>query len=147
VASFVPPPSGSPSGSQTITLAGSDFKTSDVPEGGQLARNGDLAVLRTSKTSTDALWVTYELDRAQLPAGTTIYSVDTLICGRGSGDFWEVYGPTGSEPNEYEVVPPSADGCWHFTGAPGDDLSVIAAVMIESQLIVERVVFTVHTAQ
>lgn len=142
-----PIPSGS-SGTQTITLTGAQFSSSDVPDSGQLARNGDLAVLRTTANSADALWVIYKLDPAQLPAGTTIYSVDTAICGQGSGDFWEVYGPSGSDPAEYEVVPPSADGCWHFAGAPAaDDISAIAVVMIQSQLIIERVVFTVHTAQ
>ena len=117
-----------------------------MPDGAELSRNGDLAVLRTTSTSADVLWVTYRVDPAQL-GGATIRTVDTAICGRGQGQFWEVYGPTGSNPVEYEVVPPSADGCWHFVDAATDDVSAIAIVMLESQLIIERVEFTVHTVQ
>jgi hypothetical protein len=142
-----PRPSGEPTGSQVFVVRGIDFATSDVPDDARLSQNGDSVVMETTSISADVLWLTYRVDEAALPAGATVVSVDSAICGRGSGQFWEVYGPIGSEPVEYEVVPPSVDGCWHFAAAPGDDLSVIAAVMLESILVVDRVEFTVHFAQ
>ena len=145
--SLEPLPSGSPGLTQTFVVAGSDFTSSEVPSNGRLVRNGDVAVLQTSTDSSDVLWVIYKLDPSALPAGVVIHSVDALICGRGTGDFWEVYGPTGSEPTEYEVVPPSVDGCWHFEDAPTTDMSVIAATMLDSQLVVERVEFTIIFAR
>lgn len=143
-ASFVPPPSGQPGGdTQTYTLMGKEFTRYEVPDGGSLLLNGDALVLRTTEDSPDALWVIYSLDPARLPAGASVYSVSTSICGHGNGTFWEVYGPTGSDPHEYEVVPPDADGCWHFRDAHTNDLSAIAATMLESTMVIDRVVFTV----
>ena len=72
-----------------------------------------------------------------------IVNVDVRICGRGEGDFWEVYGPDGGDPFEYEVLPPQADGCWHFNGAPGHDLSVIGAVMLRSRMTIEFVEYAI----
>lgn len=141
--SFEPLPSSQPGSSQTFTLTGAEYSSYQVPDNGSLLLNGDALVLRTTTDSTDALWVTYRLDPALLPVGVIIHSVDASICGHGSGDFWEVYGPTGAEPAEYEVEPPGADGCWHFLDAPTTDISVIAATMLESQMVVDRVIFTI----
>lgn len=143
-----PLPSGQPSGdSQTYTLMGKEFTTYQVPEEGSLLLNGDSLVLRTTDDSTDVLWVVYRLDPGLLPAGATVYSVSSKVCGHGSGQFWEIYGPTGSEPHEYEVVPPEADGCWHFHDAQTTDISAIAATMLDSTMVVDRVIFTVTFAR
>ena len=142
--SSVPQPSGQPGGnSETYTLLGKEFTTYEVPEGGSLLLNGDALVLRTIEDSPDALWVVYSLDPARLPAGATVYSISTAVCGYSSGQFWEVYGPSGSDPLEYEVTPPDADGCWYFRDAYTNDISAIAATMLESTMVIERVVFTV----
>jgi hypothetical protein len=145
--SLTPGESTVPGATQTFVVNGIAFSSSDVPANGQLVQSGDGVILQTTDDSADALWVTYVLDPANLPPGSVINNVDVRICGEGDGDFWEVYGPPGSEPDEYEVLPPEADGCWHFTGAPGDDLSVIAGTMLESRLYVERVEFTITFAQ
>jgi hypothetical protein len=144
-----PPPSGSPlpssqpGSSRTYTLTGIQYSSYQMPDNARLARNGDSLVLVTTAETPDVLWVTYRLDPALLPAGVIIHSVDADICGTGGGEFYEVYGPTGSDPTEYEVTPPDADGCWHFRDAPTTDMSVIASTMLDSQLVIERVVFTV----
>lgn len=144
-----PPPSGSPlpssqpGNSQTYTLTGIQYSSYQMPDNARLVRNGDSLVLVTTAETPDVLWVTYRLDPALLPAGVIIHSVDADICGTGGGTFYEVYGPTGSDPTEYEVQPPDADGCWHFRDAPTTDMSVIASTMLDSQLVIDRVVFTV----
>lgn len=144
--SFAPPPSSRPGGSQTFTLTGAQYSSYQIPEAASLLLNGDALVMRTTSESDDAMWVTYRIEPTQLPAGATVHSVSVAICGYGSGQFWEVYGPTGSEPHEYEVVPPDADGCWHFRDAQTNDISAIAGTMLESTMVIERVVFTVTFA-
>lgn len=142
-ASFEPLPSSDPGGTQTFAMTGAEFTSYQIPENGRLVRNGDLAVLTTTDDTVDALWVTYSVDPADLPVGVIIHTVNALICGHGTGAFWEVYGPTGSTPTEYEVVPPGADGCWRFADAPTTDMSIIASTMLASQLVIERVEFTI----
>ena len=124
-------------------MPGGGFVESQVPDGGSINPVGDSIVIETTENSPDALWVTYRPDLAALPADAQIISVDTRVCGQGTGQFWEQYGPVGSNPNEYEVTQPEADGCWHFTDAPADDLSVIASVMLQSSLSIEKVEYTV----
>jgi hypothetical protein len=128
---------------QVLVVAGADFVESQVPDGGSITPSEDGIVIQTTENSPDALWVTYRPDLAELPAGAQVLKVDTRVCGQGTGQFWEQYGPVGSNPNEYEVAQPEADGCWHFTDAPADDLSVIASVMLQSSLYVEKVEYTV----
>jgi hypothetical protein len=140
--SFVPS-SSKPGEGQTFTMLGKDYTSYQVPEGGSLLLDGDSLVLRTTEDSPDALWVTYTLDPARLPAGASITSVSVAICGSGRGDFWEVYGPTGSEPREYEIEQPDADGCWYFHAAQTSDISAIAATMLASTMVIDRVEFTV----
>lgn len=142
-ASFEPLPSSEPGGTRTFVMAGSEFTSFEIPENGRLVRNGDLAVLQTTGDTVDALWAIYRLDPTLLPVGVIIHSVDALVCGHGQGVFWEVYGPTGSTPTEYEVVQAGADGCWHFADAPTTDMSVIVSTMLASQLVIERVEFTI----
>jgi hypothetical protein len=140
------PPSSQPGNTQTFTMLGKEYTSYQLPEGGSLLLNGDSLVLHTTEDSPDALWVTYTLDPALLPQGATIHSVSVDVCGRGSGFFWESYGPPGSEPLEYEIVPPDADGCWHFRDARTSDLSAIVATMLESTMVIDQVVFKVTFA-
>ena len=69
-------------------------------------------------------------------------SVETRVCGQGGGDFYEVYGPYGADPVEYEVKPPAADGCWHFVGE-GSDYDVTVYVYVHATLIVDRIEYLV----
>jgi len=144
--SFVLPSLGA-TDTQTIVVSGSAYTSSQVPDGASIVQSGDGIVLETTTNSPDALWVTYNLDAAALPPGAVVEKVDARVCGQGAGQFWELYGPVGSNPTEYEVSQPEADGCWHFTDAPGDDLSVIVATMLESTLYIETVEYTVTLAQ
>jgi hypothetical protein len=141
--SIAPAPSVEPGEIQTLVIAGTAYVAADVPSNGQLLNTSRGALLETSRDSSDALWVTYDLPPERLPAGALIHSVDVRVCGIGEGDFWEVYGPPGGEPFEYEVVAPGADGCWHFFDAPAGDLSVIAATMLQSRLLIERIEYTI----
>jgi hypothetical protein len=99
-------------------------------------------------SSAEELTATYRFPASALPAGKIIRRIDTKVCGSGSGDFWESYGPPGSTPVEYEVEPPAADGCWHFAGAPGPDSTVIVVVNINpinvpSSMVIESVIYTI----
>jgi hypothetical protein len=142
--SSVPPqPTTSPADTITFVVHGSDYVASDVPSDATLARFGTSAVLTTTSASSDALWVTWRLDPALLPVGRTIHSVNVRICGEGTGHFWEVYGPDGGDPFEYEVVPPNDGDCWLFSNAPGHDLTVLGGVMLESRLTITSVEYEV----
>jgi len=151
-----PPPSGDPvatgqpGSSHTYTLTGAQFTSYQKPDNSSLVVNGDALTLVTTAQSNDALWVTYALDPQLLPAGAAIHTVDADVCGSGSGIFWEAYGPTGSEPDEYEAVPPDADGCWHFRDAAvssAADISAIVSTMLESRMTIQSVTFRVTFAQ
>jgi hypothetical protein len=140
-------PTGAVNPGETVVyrIKGSQYVESVVPPGATLSRDGDAARLSTGESNGEPLWVTYRLPADQLP-DTHITNVDTRVCGSGSGDFWEAYGPTNSDPMEYEVTPPEADGCWHFVNAPGTDLSVIAAVMLDSVMTIDYIEFSVTFA-
>ena len=69
------------------------------------------------------------------------------VCGSGSGDFWEAYGPPGSSPDEYEVVPPSADGCWHFNDAPGPDTTVLVKLRLASTMTISRLEYVLTVSR
>ena len=142
-----PQPSGQPGSSHTYTMTGAQYTSYQKPDNSSLLLNGDALTLVTTADSHDALWVTYTLDPALLPAGATVRSVDADVCGSGSGTFWEAYGPTGSDPNEYEIEPPDADGCWHFRNAATSDISVIVSTMLESRMTIEHIDFTVTFVQ
>ncbi len=73
-----------------------------------------------------------------LPPDALVSHIETRVCGRGTGDFYEVYGPYGSDPVEYEVKPPSDDGCWHFSGGPSD-YNVTVYVYGDSTLTIDRI--------
>jgi hypothetical protein len=141
-----PQPSGQPGNTQTFTMTGAEFTSYQMADHARLVKDGDALTLVTTAESEDALWVTYALDPALFAAGARVLSVDADVCGQGSGVFWEAYGPVGSTPDEYEVVPPDADGCWHFTNAATDEISVIVSTMLDSQMTIDQVVFRVTFA-
>ena len=89
--------------------------------------------------------LTYVLPPSSVPAGARIARLDVAVCGDGSGDFWETYGPSDMEPIEYEVVPPEADGCWHYTGGTGQDSTVLAIIHLESRFQIDEIVYTITT--
>jgi hypothetical protein len=137
-----------------VTVRGQDYALAqglDPPHATITNLTGGGIRMFTDGTTSGPLTVTYRLPAlppSLLPAGKTIRRIDVKVCGSGSGDFWEVYGPPGSAPVEYEAAPPAADGCWHFAGAPGPDSTVIADVNINpigvtSTMQIDRLVYTV----
>jgi hypothetical protein len=100
--------------------------------------------LETTRTISAQLMVTWFLPEGSIPADTVVTGVDVAVCGSGDGDFYETYGPEGSDPMEHEVEQPDPDGCWHYAGAIGDDTSVIAIIRLASHLIIDRVEYTLH---
>lgn len=145
-ASAVPTPAGTASadGRIRVVLAGSDYEFADVPENGTLTRlPGGGIRLESTRIISAQLMVTWFPPAGSIPAGATITDVDVVVCGRGEGDFYETYGPLGSDPAEHEVEAPSPDGCWHYDNAYGDDLSVIAITRLQSRLDIERVEYTI----
>ena len=146
IASAIPTASTQPGESQVYVISGSDFLDSSVPDGASVTQADGTAVLESTRAANDALLVTYDLPRDRLPAGAVIHSVAVRVCGTGEGDFWEVYGPLGAEPFEYEVAQPSADGCWHFVDGNGTDMTIIAATMYETRMVIEQVEYTVTFA-
>lgn len=129
-----------------FVVDGNDFVASSVPEHGALTQTDAGALLETTRDVNDALLVTYDLPRELLPDEAVIHSVAVRVCGTGEGDFWEIYGPLGAEPFEYEVTAPGADGCWHFAGGNGGDMTIIAAAMYETRMVVQKVEYTVTFA-
>ena len=118
-----------------------------VPEGARIRRIGTSVRVDSTADTSQAAWVIWHLSPDRLPPGAVIHSVDVRVCGSGEGDFWEVYGPDGSQPTEYEVSPPADDGCWHFTGAPGHDLTVAAGTELASTMTIDAVEFHVTFAR
>jgi hypothetical protein len=100
-------------------------------------------VIQTGRNLTNAVYVEYRVPAGSIPPGRSIVSIDTKVCGIGSGDFWETYGPDGSEPAEYEARNPGPDGCWHFAGASGPDTTTRAATQVRSTMRVDRVIYTI----
>ena len=104
--------------------------------------------MQADGSSADPLTVTWRLPTSAVPSGKKIVRIDVMVCGQGSGDFYENYGPPGSAPAEYEREPPASDGCWHYGGAPGPDTKVIAdvnvnAINVTSILEIDRLVYTI----
>jgi hypothetical protein len=131
----------------TIELHGDQYELADVPSNGTITPRGDGAVtLATTRELSAQMMVTWFLPEDSLPAGAAIASLDVAVCGSGDGDFYETYGPEGSDPMEHEVEAPDPDGCWHYNGSPGFDTSVIAITRLASTLTIEKVVYTVTLA-
>lgn len=143
----VPQQSVAPGETVIYEFEGSEYVSADVPPGGRVRRVGTSVMIETTADSIDRVVVTWRLQSDALPPGAVIDHVDSRICGSGEGDFYEVYGPEGSEPEEYEVRPPEADGCWHFSDAPGDDLTFLGITETISTLTIDRVAYSVTFAE
>lgn len=132
-------------GAIRVVLRGDEFELSDIPENGTLTRVAGGGIrIETTRMYSHVLMVTWFLPDGVVPAGASIASLDVAVCGSGDGDFYETYGPLGSDPEEHEVEKPDPDGCWRYYDAYGDDPSVIAIVRLASHLIIDRVEYTVH---
>lgn len=141
----LPTPTPTPAGPVTRVLAVNVQQPSvvDVPTPDTLTNQGNGGiVVTTSRNAGHPLHMEWNLDPSALPAGGTISSVDTRVCGHGSGDFYEVYGPFDADPIEYEAKPPGLDGCWHFTGGPSD-FHVTIYAYDDSSLAIDRIEFVV----
>ena len=80
----------------------------------EILPNGSVRVTSTRESAADQ-YVEWRIDpEAVLPPGAPISTIETIVCGSGEGDWWEVYGPYGSDEFEYEVISPGPDGCWRF---------------------------------
>ena len=147
VATPSPSAPASPAGSATVfavTLAGRDYDTGSVA----MVDNASITplagggiVLTTDRSSHGELLVAWLVPATRLPPGAVILRIDVAICGSGSGDFWEVYGPPGSAEAEYEGTPPGPDRCWHFSAAPGPDTTIKAGVELGSRLQIDRIFY------
>jgi hypothetical protein len=132
------------------TLRGQDFVLAQglIAVHATITKPSDGSIwLRTDGTTADPLVVTFRLPSSAVPAGKTIRRIDALVCGVGSGAFWEVYGPPGSAIPELEKPAVTSDGCWHFSGAPGPNSSVVVDVNLNpigqpSLLKIYKVVYT-----
>jgi len=139
----VPAPSIGATGKVVIIVLGSQYATADVPGNGKITPgNGGAITMSTDRTTSAGMQLDYELPADRIPPGFTIRSLDTRVCGMATGDFWESYGPPGSEPDESEFTPPQPDGCWHYVGAPGDDTVVKVAIRLNSTMTITRIEYT-----
>jgi hypothetical protein len=142
-----PPISSSPGTNKTVTVTvnGADYDRASVEPVDSSSitplPNGGVAI-QTDRTSHGTLYISWTVPSSEFPRSGTIAHIDTAVCGRGSGDFWEVYGPSGSDDAEYEATPPSRDGCWHFHGAPGPDTKTTAGVTLNSRFEIYKIVYT-----
>lgn len=136
-----------PSRTEMVTVPGAKYTSADVPEGGTVTPlTGGAIRIETGGPVAVTLTVLYNLPAGSLPAGARIASIDTDVCASGSGNFWEVYGPAGSDPDEFEVEAPGPDGCFHFKAAKGSDTLVKTIVEKASQMVVTKIVYTVKLA-
>ena len=84
-----------------------DARLEPLPDGG-------IRVVSTRASNADQ-YVEWWVDESVImPPGSQANKVLTIVCGNGSGDWWEVYGPWGSDEFEVEVTGPGSDGCWYF---------------------------------
>jgi hypothetical protein len=130
-------PTPVPGETVTYTRKGTAYVDSVVPTGGAITTLAGGAIKMTTGTAnSDELTVTYRLT---LPAGRLVKSYQVKVCGSGSGNFWEAYGPPGAIPAEYEVVPPASDGCWNFKGSSMTDTTVLAIIGFGSTMRIDRI--------
>jgi hypothetical protein len=141
-----PTPTPLPSGAivAKVVVQGVDYADSFGPPAATITELEDGSVrMENHRPGGVSLEVDWQLPAGSLPDGAQIINVDARICGEGSGDFWESYGPQGAEPVEYEARPPAADGCWHFLGGHGPQTQVEAYVVGDSVFVVERVEYDI----
>ena len=120
-----PGPTPVPGETVTYTVKGSQYVDSQVPPGGAITNLSGGAITMTTAASSEELIVTYRLT---IPAGRVVKSYEVKVCGSGSGNFWETYGPPGANPVEYEYEEPASDGCWHFAGGSMTNTTVLAII-------------------
>ena len=112
------PREGAPSSGQTVIhlVAPTDYAEARIRGDARLEPlpDGSIRVVSTRASNADQYVEWLVEDERIMPPGMQAARVVTLVCGRGSGDWWEVYGPYGSEEFEYEVTAPGEDGCWAF---------------------------------
>jgi hypothetical protein len=115
-----------------------------VPEGSSIELLPDGGIRAHSVRASDgSIYLAWTFDPARLPSGASVANVETLVCGSGSGDFYEVYGPYGAEEIEFEVTPPRPDGCWHFTKDTGTDYRVEIYVNDDSVMTIDRIEYRI----
>jgi hypothetical protein len=140
-------PTGPPANgvTQTFTVPLDKPRVSDVPSPDTLTPglNGGI-VVTTSRSAGHPAHLAWDLVPDGLPSGAVVEWVDVRVCGHGTGDFYEVYGPNGADPVEYEVTAPQADGCWHFAG-PTTDYNVTIYAYGDTTMAVDRIEMTLTT--
>ena len=128
----------------SVVLRGVDYAdTSGPPESTLESLPSGAVRLTNVADSGESRRVDWVLPADALPANATILNINARVCGAGSGEFWESYGPNGGFPVEHEGEPPAADGCWHYSGAPGPDTRVEAYAVGASMMTVDRVEYDV----
>ena len=140
-----PQSSGGPGRTLVVTVQGTDYVDAQIPQNGTITKMPDGSVrLETTRMYSDPMVVTYELPADRLPTGTRILGIQgTKVCGSATGDFWESYGPDGSDPTEHEFGPPQPDGCWHYGPAPGPDTTVTVGQRTQTVYIITKIEYTV----
>ena len=136
-----PVPDSSSGTATKVTVAGRNYTAYDVQPHSTVTQLAAAAVLASTADDSQPTTIVYYLPKGSVPAGRQIARLDTTVCGSGGGNFWEVYGPDGSDPVEYEAQLP-VNGCWSFTRAPGTDTGVHADVQLQSRLQIDRVTYT-----
>ena len=128
-----------------MTVLGADYVDSAIAPNATATRLADGSVLlQSTRMYSYPTTLTYTLPGDRLPPGTHITGIlATKVCGSASGDFWESYGPDGSEPTEHEFGPPQPDGCWHYGAAPGPDTTVTVGMRTQTTYTITRVEYTV----
>jgi hypothetical protein len=129
----------------TITVDGIDYVSADT-DGAVIHLTPQGTSLRIESTGKGTSHVAYTIPPAALPPGTTLGRIDLKLCGAAGGNFWEIYGPSGSDTNEQEVTQPLADGCWHFENGFGDSSYVDVYVVSKSFLRIDKLFYTVTVA-
>lgn len=121
-ASLLPRPTPRPDGGEIVTylISPADYFEEVIRPGSTLTvyRDGSIQVdsVRDQVGDNHLEWA---LPAEIAPAQEDVLDVYARGCGTGAGDFYEIYGPWDSVEFEYEVTPPAADGCWHFSQAIG----------------------------
>jgi hypothetical protein len=142
VASVGAPPSAPPKGSVvTVEVPGTGYVRLDESPG-KVTRDGDTLIVETERGTFISTRIGYDLPDGTFPPDTVFSRIDMKLCGSGTGDFWEVYAPSGGEPLEQEVTQPADDGCWHFDGAAEGDPYFEAFVNGGSRMVIDKVVYT-----
>jgi hypothetical protein len=143
-------PSALPSAGQTLTYTVSPRApvNQTIPEATSVTNVGTDGIrAEATRAANHLLYLQWQLPpETTLPPGSRVVDVHTVVCGSGTGDFWEIYGPYGALEIEYEVTDPSADGCWHFTQDPGTNYRVEIYVDGNSAMTITKIEFRVTFA-